>query len=64
MTLEEKYEKAAIMVGKPVDVLKKIDELGPECETQKLVCDCILNNCRWLKFCHFGIVYKESSYED
>ena len=60
-TLEERYEKAAIIVGKPVEVLKKIDELGPECEAQKLVCDCILNNCRWLSACHFGVVKKEEA---
>ena len=53
MTLEERYEKAAAIIGKPVEYLKKIDEDGPCCESSFPVCECILQDCDWLTYCRF-----------
>lgn len=52
-TLEERYEKAAKLIVKPVEYLKDIDMDGPKCESSKPVCDCILGDCCWLTKCHF-----------
>lgn len=53
MTLEERYEKAAALIGKSVDYLKRIDEDGPQCESSFPVCECILQDCCWITKCHF-----------
>lgn len=53
MTLEERYEKAASLIGKPVAYLKRIDEDGPRCESSLPVCECILRDCCWITKCHF-----------
>lgn len=53
MTLEEKYEKAAALIGRPVEYLKRIDEDGPCCESGLRICECILEDCCWLVGCRF-----------
>lgn len=53
MTLEEKYEKAAKLIGRSVEYLKEIDADGPECESSFPVCECILRDCDGLTYCHF-----------
>lgn len=52
-TLEERYAKAAAIIGRSVEYLKDIDADGPKCESSYPVCDCILGNCCWLTKCHF-----------
>lgn len=52
-TLESRYQKAAALIGKPVEYLKRIDADGPRCESSVPVCDCILKDCNALTHCHF-----------
>ena len=52
-TLEIRYEKAAAIIGRPVEYLKRIDANGPHCEASMPVCDCILRDCCWITPCHF-----------
>ena len=64
MTLEERYEKAAKLIGRSVEYLKEIDADGPCCESSLPVCECILRDCDALTHCHFKTKWWEAKNED